>query len=53
MATLGSLNERFGRGTLKLASEGLGGAPRNWTMEQERRTPAYTTRWEDLPVVRA
>ncbi len=53
MAALDSLNARYGRGTLKLASAGLGSAPRNWTMKQERRTPAYTTRWEDMPVVRA
>jgi len=53
MAALDSLNERYGRGTLKLASAGAGVAPRNWTMKQELRTPAYTTRWEDMPVVRA
>ena len=53
MAALDSLNERYGRGTLKLASAGAGMVPRNWTMKQELRTPAYTTRWEDMPVVRA
>ena len=53
MDALDSVNDRFGRGTLKLASAGLGAAPRNWKMKQERRTPAYTTRWEDMPVVRA
>ena len=53
MDALDSVNDRFGRGTLKLASAGLGTTPRNWTMKQERRTPAYTTRWEDMPVVRA
>ncbi len=53
MAALDSLNERYGRGTLKLASAGAGVVPRNWTMKQELRTPAYTTRWEDMPVVRA
>ncbi len=53
MDALDSVNDRFGRGTLKLASVGLGTTPRNWTMKQERRTPAYTTRWEDMPVVRA
>ncbi|WP_366945684.1 DUF4113 domain-containing protein [Hydrogenophaga sp.] len=26
---------------------------RLWAIEQERRTPQYTTRWEDMPVVRA
>ena len=53
MAALDSLNERFGRGTLKLASAGAGVDPRNWTMKRELRTPAYTMRWEDMPVVRA
>ena len=53
MEALDAVNDRYGRGTLKLASAGLGMAPRNWTMKQERRTPAYTTRWEDMPVVRA
>ncbi len=53
MAALDAVNDRYGRGTLKLASAGLGAAPRNWKMKQERRTPAYTTRWEDMPVVRA
>lgn len=53
MAALDSVNERYGRGTLKLASAGAGAVPRNWTMKQELRTPAYTTRWEDMPVVRA
>ncbi|MDZ4128825.1 MAG: DUF4113 domain-containing protein, partial [Hydrogenophaga sp.] len=53
MAALDSLNERYGRGTIKLASAGAGVVPRNWTMKQELRTPAYTTRWEDMPIVRA
>ena len=53
MAALDAVNERYGRGTLKLASAGWGTTPRKWTMKQELRTPAYTTRWEDMPVVRA
>jgi DNA polymerase V len=53
MAALDLVNQRYGRGTLKLASAGVGVTPRNWTMKQELRTPAYTTRWEDMPVVRA
>jgi DNA polymerase V len=53
MAALDLVNERYGRGTLQLASAGIGTAPRNWSMKQELRTPAYTTRWEDMPVVRA
>ena len=50
MAALDSLNERFGCGTLKLASAGAGATPRNWTMKQELHTPACssggrTCRW--------
>lgn len=26
---------------------------RVWSMKQERRTPGYTTRWEDMQVARA
>ena len=44
------INARWGRGTLRLAREGF---VQPWAMRQERRSPASTTRWEDLPVVRA
>lgn len=53
MTTLDELNHRYGLGTVKLASAGLLGDARTWTMKQERRTPEYTTRWEDMPVARA
>ena len=53
MTTLDGLNQRFGRGTVLLASAGLAGDRRAWSMKQERRTPGYTTRWEDMPVVGA
>lgn len=53
MAALDRLNDRYGRGTVQLASAGLGGERRSWTMKQQWRTPRYTTRWEDLPVARA
>jgi DNA polymerase V len=53
MAAMDRLNDRYGRGTVQLASAGLGGDARNWTMKQQWRTPQYTTRWEDLPVARA
>ena len=53
MAALDRLNDRYGRGTVQLASAGLGGDARSWTMKQQWRTPQYTTRWEDLPVARA
>jgi DNA polymerase V len=53
MAAVDRLNDRYGRGTVQLASAGLGGDARSWTMKQQWRTPGYTTRWEDLPVARA
>lgn len=53
MTVLDSVNGRYGRGTVLLASAGLKGADRTWTMKQERMTPQYTTRWTDLALVRA
>jgi DNA polymerase V len=53
MTALDELNQRYGRGTVKLASAGLGGERRLWSMKQERRTPGYTTCWADMPVVQA
>lgn len=53
MTTLDTINQRFGRGTMKMASAGLDGEQRVWSMKQERRTPAYTTNWDDMPVARA
>lgn len=53
MTTLDGLNLRYGRGTVLMASAGLAGDKRAWSMKQERRTPGYTTCWVDMPVVRA
>jgi DNA polymerase V len=53
MSALDGINDRYGRGTLLMASAGLAGDKRVWAMKQERRTPEYTTRWEDIPVARA
>lgn len=53
MAALDTINRRFGKGTMKMASAGLAGDRRAWSMKQERRTPAYTTKWADIPVAKA
>ena len=50
MATLDTLNDRYGRGTVLLASAGLQGKERAWAMRQELLTPQYTTSWDQLPV---
>ncbi|MDD2882644.1 MAG: DUF4113 domain-containing protein [Rhodoferax sp.] len=47
MSALDKLNQRYGRGTVLMASAGLAGERRVWSMKQERRTPGYTTCWAD------
>ena len=53
MSAMDGLNQRYGRGTLKMASSGLAGDKRIWSMKQQRRTPGYTTCVADMPVARA
>ena len=53
MRTLDKLNDRYGRGTVLLASAGLQGKERTWSMRQDLLTPQYTTRCGDMPVARA
>ena len=49
MAALDAVNDRFGRDTLCVASEGT---KRSWAMRANHLSPRYTTRISDLPVVR-
>ena len=53
MVTIDKLNQKYGKGTLIVGSAGVEGDKRAWSMKQERRTPAYTTCWQDMPIVRA
>ena len=53
MSAIDGLNDRYGRGTVQLASAGVTDARRAWSMKQERRTPRYTTRWHEMPIARA
>lgn len=53
MTALDDLNRRYGKGTVAIGSAGTSGDKRAWSMKADRRTPAYTTRWEDMPIVRA
>ncbi|GAB2712434.1 DNA polymerase V subunit UmuC [Hymenobacter frigidus] len=54
MAALDGLNARFGRGTVQLAAAlgPKGGGPVPWQGQAAWRTPAYTTRLEDLMIVK-
>lgn len=55
MKAMDALNTRYGRGAVKVGSAGSQAAAptRRWAMRQERRTPAYTTSFADIPVARA
>jgi len=50
MSALDSINDRWGAGTLHYASSGISNA---WKTQFYRRSPAYTTDWNALPVVTA
>ena len=53
MQALDGLNDRYGKGTVHVASAGLAGDRRVWSMKHERRTPAYTTCWADMPIAKS
>ena len=48
MQTIDDLNRVYEKNTVFLASQGI---RRNWQMKRGQMTKAYTTRWEDIPVV--
>ena len=45
MDTLDKINSRYGRGTLKLSSDG---SLRRWEMRADNKSPCYTTDWEQI-----
>ena len=54
MRAMDAVNDRFGRGTLTVGTASLcQETGRRWTMRQERRTPRYTTCWDELLTVSA
>ena len=50
MQTLDTVNERYGKRLLHTAAELAG---QNWHVRLDHKSPCYTTRWKDLPRVRA
>lgn len=48
MAVVDQINTVMGQGTVRFAREGL---QQPWVMRQAKRSPAYTTRWAQLPLV--
>ncbi|WP_029893713.1 Y-family DNA polymerase [Desulfohalovibrio reitneri] len=47
MRTMDRVNARWGRRTLHSAASGI---HRPWSMRRDRLSPAYTSRWDELPV---
>lgn len=50
MQAVDHLNDRYGRGKIKLGAAVPPSKAQNWIMKQERRTPAYTTDWSSLAI---
>jgi len=49
MGTLDSINQKYSKGTIKLASEGVHKA---WIMKRGMTSPNYTGDWKELPHIR-
>lgn len=47
MGVLDAVNRKMGKQVLRLASDGL---HQRWAMKSGNKSPAYTTRWTELPV---
>ncbi len=50
MAAMDAINGRWGRGTMRVAAEGIDKA---WRMKRGKLSPRYTTEWSELPSVSA
>jgi DNA polymerase V len=50
MNIMDEINKKYGRETLSLAVTGI---RREWQMRAEKRSPRYTTRWDELAVATA
>lgn len=48
MSVLDRINHKYGRSTIRLAAEGYS---KPWDMRAELKSPAYTTRWSEVPQV--
>jgi len=49
MVAMDQINQNFGREVVKIAALGTGGS---WKWKQERRSPCYTTSWDQLMTIR-
>ena len=47
MSIMDSINRKMGKGSMTIAASGI---QHRWAMRRERKTPNYTTDWNELPV---
>lgn len=50
MKVLDAINAKWGHSTVQYASAGF---KKNWSFKREQLSQAYTTRWDQLPIVKA
>ncbi len=50
MKSLDSINLRYGNSTLRLAAEGI---KKKWSMKRKKISPCYTTRFDELMIVKS
>ena len=50
MGIIDKINREMGRGSLKIASQGL--EQRGWALRADYLSPKYTTNWDDIPKVK-
>jgi DNA polymerase V len=48
MSVLDSINQRYGKGVMRFATEGF---DKQWVMNSSKKSPAYTTRWDSVMAV--
>jgi len=46
MSVMDSINRKMGKGSMTIAASGI---QHRWAMRRERKTPNYTTDWDELP----
>ena len=52
MKAMDEINTRFGNVAIRSAAAGTNGSKQVWQMRSNNKSPNYTTKWDELPVVR-
>jgi len=49
MRVMDQINKKMGKGSVTIAAVGVG---QRWAMRRERKSPGYTSEWDELPMAR-